>query len=383
MERILIGLGLVLIPFYAPSVDPRGSKLLVALGIGLSLALWVFYKHKIKPLGNKWIYMLMGFLFLNVIFAPKINFKVIDAIISSFWLWITLGNALVFFLMLVAVRSIEITKEQINKLLLVSVWVGFILSLYGILQFFGIEQFFVLSDSQEALTRPSSRMAATMGHPTFLASLLVMIIPLALYLKKYWFAFVMALALVLTRSYLAIFSLAVAVAFFYLFKNKIIIISIFLLLSLGFAGIISTHLISDNGRFGIWEETIKDINSPFKEGFKKFPITGMGIGSYKYLFHLKHPAKYVGQPLLTSAHNEYLQFTYEAGIIGGVLLIFSILYVFISNFFAVDTYRIALLSSFLGICICASGYFVWQLAPTIFYTIFIIGLLEREDEVIT
>jgi hypothetical protein len=75
---------------------------------------------------------------------------------------------------------------------------------------------------------------------------------------------------------------------------------------------------------------------------------------------------------------------YECGVVGLILLLGAIAWVFrrTYSFRAIwrgetDPYRMSLLSSFLCICLCALGTFVWQIGPTIFYTVVIAGLLHN------
>ena len=378
-EKISIGLGLILIPFYSIAGDTRNPKLMLALGFALILSLWVFFKGKLKPINNKWLYILVGYLFLSIQFAPqfKIPFLGVDTV--NLWFWQPFAMVLIFFLMLHALASLELDIKFYLKIIS---WVGFIMAVYGLLQFFGLDQFYTLDNVPVSTLPPSARMTGTLGQPTLFAPFVAMFIPICLYLKKYWMVLIMVIAVLFANSHIAIFALLGALLFLFGIKNRkqfILSVSftvvIFSLLSLGYLNIPKVKVFfSDSGRFPLWKKTVSDLISPLaKDNPRKYPFTGLGFGSYKYLHDIKHNDDF------RSAHNEYLQFANETGFIGLVLLLCT-MFTFIRNALKerASRYKRHLLASFVCIALCAGGTFIWKLGAHIYYTIFICGLLLNE-----
>lgn len=378
-EKILIGAGLILIPFYSTPGDTRTPKLMLALGFALALSLWVFFKGKMKSINNKWLYILIGYLFLSIQFAPQFKIPIIGTDVMNFWVWQPFTMMLVFFLMLHALVSIEL---DINLYLKIISWVGLIMASYGILQFFGIEQFYILSSRPDNIHVPSCRLTGALGQPTLLASFIAMIIPICLYLRRYLFAIIIGIAVILTKSQVAIGAMAVSCLFLLAFNGKKWAISIgigvlvfSILFCVGWTGNVKFIQNRSSGRFLVWKNTISDLITPLvKDNPRKYPFTGLGLGSYQYLHTVKYNDNF------RSAHNEYIQFGNETGIIGFALLLCTMC-VFIWNAFKerVIRYKKYLLASFICSALCAGGNFVWHLGAHIYYTIFILGLMINNN----
>jgi hypothetical protein len=377
-------LGLAITPFVViPSLDTREPKMAIALVFALILGLVGIYQGLLKPFKNKYLLILLGFLFVNILLCPKPNIPYADMNIGSFWIWQPFTYILIFFLMLVTISSIQFSEAQKVKIFKVMSWVGLVMSVYAILQFFKIDQFYSLSSIREAQLTPSGRIGGTLGNPTILAPFLVMIIPICLYLKKYWFAGIIGIVVLLTQSQVAIGAMIVSLVFLQSLKDKktairIGVLSLILLVlsvTAYFQNDKVKSFVGDSGRFAQWQQIIKDVNSPLIKEFKvSYPYTGRGIGSFKYIYHLKN------KNIFHQAHNEYLEVFYNTGLIGlGLFLMF--LWTIIKGDFFQDRERKFLLTSFIGIAVCAGGTFVWQLGSHLFYTVVILGLLNHKMEV--
>lgn len=140
----------------------------------------------------------------------------------------------------------------------------------------------------------------------------------------------------------------------------------------------------DNERFLTWSQSVNDLNSPVMLGSKKkYAITGIGPGSFMYLFHAKNNQR---NDAFVYAHNEYVQVLYESGILGAAFFagIFLSLVKYSVKMRDVFTGKIPglkriLLCSLTGISVCAAGCFVWQIGTHIFYTLTIVGLLYSDS----
>lgn len=380
MINTILNLGLGLIPFAIwPGCDTRDPKMTLALGFALILGLIGIYNGGLKPIKNKWLLSFIGFVLVSIFLAPKIKIIFYDVEVESFWVWQTFSYILIFFLMYLSVLSQNFTdKEKINTLKIMA-WAGFLMAIYALLQFLGCDQFFEVSKINTDIAGvPSRLVVGTMGQPTLLAPFLAMIVPITLYLKRYWMAGVIGLVVFLTQSTTAILAMILSIGLLISLqtKRRFILFIIFLFL---LSGVFFTYggkkYINDSGRFATWSQAAKDLNTPFyKEQNIKYPLTGFGAGSFKYIYHMKHFNKIGNQWL--QAHNEYLEVLYTTGIIG-VFLFMMALFTLLNPYFFTDRLSKYLLASFACIAICAAGTFVLQLGCIAFYSVTILGLLAQ------
>lgn len=389
--KALIVLGLIITPFIVcPGYDTRDPKMAMALVIALTVGLLAFYKGELKSFKNKWISVLLIYLLASLWLMPKPSITIFSIDISNFFVWQPLFYIIVFYIFLVTVSSINTTGKTFIEIM---VWCGFVMAIYCLIQACNLDQFFGLINREDVYCVPMNKVGGTMGQPTVVASFLAMLIPLALYLKKCWKALVMIIAVIITQSQVAWGAMFISLLFYYAVKGKqqaiislTVLITVISLLFCGYTLIPKSRvLFADSGRFETWKLTAQDITTPLGKGGKKiYPLTGIGLGSFKYIFHTKHND--TSYRIFFQAHNEYMEFLFNCGMIGLFLLLGSIYYMWKINFSLKETlsgiadrYRMALLSSFLCIAICAGGSFVWQLGAHIFYTIVIAGLLHNKE----
>lgn len=393
----LIITGLVSVPFFFwPGYDTREPKMLLALAFAFCISLCSIYRGGIKAIKNKWLLFFLGYLLLSIYFSPKPMITLFNKDFSNFWVWKPMFDILVFFLMFLSISGIDFSKEDIGKIFMVMVWVGFVMAIYCILQALGIDQFYddkgVYSGMRDLFN--VNHICGTLGNATIVSPFIAMLIPMALFLKRYFFAIVMFIAVCLTRSQVAIGAMLISLLFLFSTKGKkqfissllitIILISSF---TIGyFKNDKVRNFINDKNRFKTWYLICEDLITPItieKDKGKisnKYPFTGFGMGTYSVVFPIKHNTN-MGQ-----AHNDYLELAYNTGIIGFSLFLGAIFYMFIMNLSINDIftkktniYITTLLSSFVCIAICAAGTFVWQLGATIFYSVIIAGLLHNDS----
>lgn len=101
------------------------------------------------------------------------------------------------------------------------------------------------------------------------------------------------------------------------------------------------------------------------------------MGAFRFVNPVRHPGE---KETFYEAHNDYVELLYNSGFIGLILFLGAIWRMVKINLVRLNEYRIALLSSFLCIAINAGGLFVWQIAPIIFNTLVIAGLLHKEED---
>jgi len=383
----LVWLGLIIIPFISlPGYDTRIPKLSAALFFALIILCVSFYRGIIQGFKNKWALIFLSYLLISIFFSPKPDIQVSGVNVQNFWVWQSMFNILAFGGLLISLSGNKWDKTGVKMLLHTMVWCGFIMALYCIVQGFKIDQFFKIN--QELRIFDPLVMYGTLGTPVVVAPFIGMIIPLALYLKKYIFAGVMALVVVITNSCVAVGALFLMLLFYFASKGKkqmAIAVSILITVIGVYFFVPQANEIfmkESHNRSRMWSQAVIDVLSPGNNDSNA--LTGKGIGTFTYLYHTVHK----DDPLLFNQyqlHNEYLELLYNTGIIGLCLFLCAIGYVWKSNFRIkeiwagkTNSYRMALLSSFLYISICAGGIFIWQLGAHIFYTIVIVGLLHND-----
>jgi len=141
-----------------------------------------------------------------------------------------------------------------------------------------------------------------------------------------FFAVIMSVALFLSLSRAGILSFFAGIMVFFVFllwqrlrEKKLRALVLFLcilslyLLFLGIDPVVDRFYQTDIGseeRFTVWAATIR--------AFQDFPVTGTGLGTYMHVFPLY--SSDTSLQLYDHAHNDYLEFLLETGIIGGLLL---------------------------------------------------------------
>jgi O-antigen ligase len=112
-------------------------------------------------------------------------------------------------------------------------------------------------------------------------------------------------------------------------------------------------------------------------------MTGLGMGNFKYTFHLAH---YDDPTFMrfNQAHNDYLELLYDTGIVGFALFMTMIFVFFRDRLikfweFGVSNAERALISGVTVMCVTALGTFIWQIGTTVFYTVVFAGLLYNQE----
>jgi len=408
MIRYLLTLGLIVIPFaIVPGMDMRTPKEIIALFIALALGLVAIYEGKMKAFRNNWILLFVGFFIVSMVFSPSFSNFVLGYVsnegdnvrklsvlanrnISGFWAFKPFLFAIVYLLMTVSLASAEFTKIEVKKIFAVMMWCGFAMSCYIFIQRLHLDQFFAqVPDSvdQSVKHMRAPLLGGFIGHATLVSPYIAMIIPLALYLRKYIISTIMIVAVVLTNSAVAITAMIISlITYLILSKRKEYKIIGFIalaivMLSLGSIKIYKSQYMTANyltsrasGRFGAWQNILKDFTSSPIGKTKKFTVTGFGPGSFEYAYSVRNDNLWV------QAHNEALEVLYNFGIVGLFLLIMALYHTF--NYAYIWGYGeipIALTGSLICILLCSLGTFSFHIAPTMFYTTVVIAFLHNKN----
>ena len=399
---ILLKIGVIALPFYellikllpfatTTAINTREAKSFLGFYIALAIGLSGIYSGEIRKCKNKWILLFLLFIPINIHLAPQYNIELNGVSSPNYWVWKPFLTILCYFFMFIIVQSLKITRESLSKLFNVMVWCGLIMSTYVLFQNFGWDQFFIIKPGQHITASTNPLLVGTLGNSTIVSPYIAMIIPIALYLRRWIVALVLICAVIACQSNMAIGAMIVSLLLYVCFRYRLRgIFVVFLALTLSVSvlnGIrvlnpqkftkITSKVTSASGRIAVWKESIKiSKESELGKGKTRHPFTGTGLGSYPVLY----------RPLMKStfgkAHNEYLEVFCTMGIGGFVLFLMAIGFmlksVFISYFEGFNQTEIAaLICSFVCISLVALGTFIWQVSPQNYYTVLIFGLLSN------
>ena len=402
MTMILLSIGLVLTPFYELVIklfpysvvmtpDTRVAKLQIGMMLALAVGLYSLFSGEIRRCKNIWILLFLVFIPISIHLSPQYNIELNGVMSPNYWVWKPFVLYLSFFLMFMSVHSLNITKESFKSLLNVMVWCGFVMAVYVLLQNFGWDQFFNKRLGAEFVQVTKPVTVGNLGNSTVVSPYIAMIIPLALYLRRWVFAGVMVCAVIACHSTMATGAMIVSLLAYACLRGGLkailggVLVGLTVAAVLSFAGYknpkgfdkVASKVMNDNGRVAVWRGVVEKMkNGEFGESKSRYPFTGIGPGAYSILM----------QPLLKTkfaqVHNEYLQVFCEVGLIGLFLFLMAIAFMVNSVFRSylagtnVPEFS-ALLASFICIALVACGTFIWQLSPHNFYTTIIVGLLHN------
>lgn len=387
LQRLLIILGIVVIPFYeifikmlpfvaSISPDSRVNKEIISLVFALSIGLLAVWQGNIKPFRNRFLLIIPVYLLLNLIMSPHAPLIVNNVDAGDFYFWKPFSEVLCFSLMIFAVSSADI---DINEILKIMVICGAVMSGYVILQRLGLDQFWTIRSGEEFVQVHGRAMGGNLGQPTIVSSWIIMMIPLAMYLRKWWMVILMVVACILTEGAVVISALGGIwiISVFYRYpqlRNIILIFTVSLLLFIGIYKPIQNKIINrTDGRWRVWGEILNDIHDgQIPNDKNKYSITGVGFGRFPVLFPIKNKS------LFQQAHNDILEFIYNCGLIGGFLLLAGIFIMIMFVCKNLNTLSFSILLSFISVFLCSLGSFPFQLGAHQFYSSILVGLLNNE-----
>jgi O-antigen ligase len=289
----------------------------------------------------------------------------------------------------------------IDKLIKIFLISGILVSIYAILEHFGIDKNIWVQDVQ-------SRVFSTLGQPNWLAAYLCILLPFAIdqiFKSKpksfYFFAGIFSsllfyLALLFTKSKSGLAAGAISIATYliiYTFKNHqsfkkhnyakvAIIATILIILSFSIDNPIKDYLFppkispstAQNSTLNITPSG--DIRKIVWQGsfelWKRFPVLGTGPETFAYTYYWTRPASHnltsEWDFLYNKAHNEYLNYLATTGTLGFltyIFFIFSVIYFLIKS--SDSSLKIPTLAAFLSILITNSAGFSVVITSLFFF----------------
>lgn len=365
-----------LYPFVSDTIiDYRSTKEFLTLVCVIGIILWsIFAHHKIRC-SNPGILFLVGYILIHPFLTPQYDLIVFQQNVAGFWQFKPVLYSMVYFLLFCVVSNLRLHKIAYDIFFKVLYWIGFLSAIYVLIQYFNLDEFQRLASWGDAPWTTHGNLAATFTHPNYSSALVALTIPFGLYLKKYWQSIFMFIILLLINSKMAIFGFSCGLGYYIFSKNKLLSLIYFISLIVG--GSILIHYNptdwTASGRYEVWSLLFHDITNPWISE-KAFPLFGHGLGSFGTIWTSFHQSK------MHEAHNEFLQYWFEAGLVGVLLVIFSIFWLIkrLKLSILTDSQTVILFASFVVILACSSGLFIWQIEPHRFISVLIFGLLHNK-----
>lgn len=307
-------------------------------------------------------------------------------------------------------------QKFINRLIQTSLISGFFVSIYAILEHFGIDKNIWVQDVQ-------SRVFSTLGQPNWLAAYLCILLPFSIdqifKSKPKSLSFVISnlsfvifyLALLFTKSKSGLAAGAISIATYliiYTFKNHqsfkkhcyakvAIIATILIILSLSISNpikdlifpskISNSSLVISNSSLNITPsgDIRKIVWAGSLELWKRFPLFGTGPETFAYTYYWTRPVSHnltsEWDFLYNKAHNEYLNYLATTGTFGFltyILFIATVIIILSKKIFSLPLskegsgvdFDIAILASFFSILITNFAGFSVVITSLYFFLLF-------------
>ena len=367
----------------------------------LILTIIIFSLHLVNHLTNHVPLFRRSFLdfplVLFLIFQTISTIISVDPHTSLFGYYSRMNGGLlstISYLILYWVLNVYITDSLKDKLISASLLSGLLVSIYGILEHFGIDKHLWVQDVQ-------NRVFSTLGQPNWLAAYLCILLPFAIgkflsaknLISKSGFLFLVSsfyVCLLFTKSKSGILAAIVTITLFliiYSLKTKKFILPITVY------GLLITMLLMVNNpiKDRIFPSSTKptavsspmdaDTNVTSSENirkivwqgaldlWKRFPLLGTGVETFAYSYYWTRPSSHnltsEWDFLYNKAHNEYLNYLSTTGAIGlftYLLIIFVVLKKLIIKDLTIFSSFIAILiTNFAGFSVVTSSIFFFLL----------------------
>lgn len=366
----LIMLALPSTALYVAGTDGGVSRF-ICYCTAAALSFYVLFTTGFKKLPIIWMGILLVFIVFSSMHTPNIHFEgPFTPKDAGLFNYKPMFECFLMFGLFMSIYSASISGIQFDGILKTLGYSGIFISVYIVLQRFGMDQIYRLTD--EMAVQHMSRnpeVGGFISQPVYAGAILVMLFPFMLRLSGWW-GVLSFIAIVLTGNRSALISMAI-MGSFYLFGTetaKIVFVAYMVILAV-VMGIYwvhpqgMQHLFNPDGRLEAWKSIIQDFINPKFPGIdKSYVVTGQGIGAFSMVY------PFYNQSSFTQAHNEYLEFWRGTSFIG-LFLLFRTQFAILNQ-----TKNGLILASLLGISVFACTNPVWHIASISFLTAFLCGL---------
>ena len=362
--------------------------------------------HEHKAAINWPLLALMFFLPISIYAAPPLRLMYGHENIAGLWMWRSLAWCFAYFMLYCAVCANPPVRERQKRWIIWCIgWAAIISAGYAYIQFIGLDQW-QLARSWKELTgnaEPGSgtiksvNVTGMIGNPTYLGVWLAMCLPfLVLFFRWYWAVFVWG-AIFLCQSDIATIGSLITLFFIVCMRVKsmvglkigVVLAGVACFVLWGFWSEIRPKIV-DNGRFPVWAQTFEDWKSPCIKieiseemspaqrseaemlNKRTYALTGRGLGSFPFIFSPKYETRY------ESAHNEHLEGLYSIGLIGQMMFLASIGFVFWFAFWIArsDMFALALYTSLFFCFLASIGLPILHVEPLRYFSAIMFCLLS-------
>ena len=391
LQNIILA-SLALVPFYcwigwADGVrTPKEALSIISLLAIIGMAL---YSYPIKPFKNKWLLAFIGWCFLTTLIGITIPIYCGNVVVQMPNFLIASKSLFYILLATISIVCLSSIPLDLNKISKVINYTTILLSLYGVMQLFGCDEFFRVADNftgwvgksiwegtKDQIGHTAHRIVATLGNPSIFGIFLAMCLPFSFYRFKNEGKYALILSIfiiLLTQSTTAIVCMVVASITYLFFTNrKLAIILAIASILIGSAGLYKFHsYLNPTGRIEVLKESWKVL--------EKKPLTGMGLGSFEHLIGGDpNVIKRLKNQNWLEMHNEPGQIWFETGLIGLILaclIVWSTLKRFLRH---ITRESVTLVSSVMAILLASVVYFPFRVGPLALYSVLIYGFLENK-----
>jgi len=184
-------------------MDMRQPKEIAGLGIALAIGLIALHNGSLKKFKNYWLLLFVGYFLISMCNSPHFPGFVLGyvhgkeitilgkRIMSGFWTFKPFFFAWVYLVMTITIASLEFRREEIKIIAKIMAFCGFLTALYIFIQMAELDQFFrMITEAEDPQVKHMTKplLGGFIGQPTVVSPFIAMLIPLALYLRRYFWS---------------------------------------------------------------------------------------------------------------------------------------------------------------------------------------------------
>ena len=377
---------LIINPFgYTIYELPKLAFLKVFISILLIiLIIKLFREGKLTFIWNKYVFLFIGLWFLSLVISTLFSNAPLLSFFGSYDRMQGLLSHIFYLVFFVLTLNFFKNNNDIEKSLKVIFWIGLLISIYAVLQKFGLDIY--SEGSKEVFI---GRPFATLGHPNFLGQFILFPLWIGIYFlfknKINKPAYIICLliiftALLLTENRASLLGFVISLIAFLTIEKKIPkLLRLFIGISAltvfaGFILFFAPSIRSIQTRLLVWQNTPAIIQEHF--------VSGSGLETFEQVFQKVTPPEIYKFEALTEvadrAHNIFIDIFVTQGIIG--LSVFAVsLFLIIYLFFKKKNPSLLLKISFLSfLALNISLFFGFPLTTDwlVFFTLLAVILKE-------